>query len=285
MRALFIIPFLLITKACNPAKTVESEVTPGSINAQAPYLWEATAFPRDIRISNSFTTTDEVTNLRAMSGAWETAVENKKNFFTDTNRTPEVDSASLSLDSLGNDGVNGIYKITHWPLELSSGALAVTQLFGRRFNISKSNEYVRIEHGDILINDDIYDFRTGDTGTAGTYDLRTVVLHEMGHYLGLSHKYGNTVMVPSVSSTSVNRAPTSIDAYDIASKYGISIGSSGSQMVTSPLSSPTYQPEDGDEGQKIKIMIELRADGQCVHKENGIVTRTHQTFLTKKKGL
>lgn len=282
MKILLSLTTLFLLASCQP-KTVESDIASGAINAGAPYIWANSSFPRDLQISNSFSNA-EVTNIRAMSAAWETAVEGKKDFFTDTNRTPEVSAGGMNLDALGDDGINAVYKIIHWPMDLSAGALAVTQLFGRRFNIGSSSEYVRIEHGDILINEHIYDFRTDDSGAGNTYDLRTVILHEMGHYLGLQHKYGNTVMVPSVGTTTVNRAPTSIDAVDVASKYSIALSTgSGSQMVMGANARKTYAPIDGDRGQQVKIMIELMADGECVHKENGAVVRRHSVDISNYK--
>ncbi len=262
---------LFIASSCTPTKTVESEVGSGNINVDAPYLWSSQAFPRNLKISSDFSAA-EVSNIQAMSNAWETAVENKKNFFTNTERTPEVSSNNMDLDDLGDDDVNGVYKITHWPLELNSGALAVTQLFGRRYNIGDNDEYVRIEHADVLINENLYDFRTVDGAGGGTYDLRTVVLHELGHFLGLSHKYGNTVMVPSIGTGSVARTPTSVDTIDMADKYHLTLGS-GSSSAAIGNTRPTYSPRDG--GQKIKIMIELRANGECVHIENGAVIQRH----------
>lgn len=282
MKRLLTLTTLIILASCQP-KSVESDISSGAINTGAPYLWAGGTFPRDLQISNSFSPA-EVSNIRAMSGAWETSVELKKDFFTDTNRTAEVSSPSLNLDSLGDDGVNAVYRIIHWPMELSSGALAVTQLFGRRFNIGSSSEYVRIEHGDILVNEHLYDFRTDDSGAGNTYDLRTVVLHEIGHYLGLQHKYGNTVMIPSVGSTTVNRAPTSVDAVDLAAKYGITLSTgSSSQMVMGANTKKSYAPLNGDQGQQVKIMIELMADGECVHKENGAVSRRHSVDINNYK--
>lgn len=264
---------IILFSACTPTKTVEPESSGGAINSSAPYLWSANVFPRNLQISNSFTNA-EVTNIQAMTGAWETAVENKKNFFTDTNRTAEVSSPTLDLDGLGDDSVNGIYKIAHWPMELNSGALAVTQIFGRRFNIGSSNEFVRIEHADILINENLYDFRTDDSTSNWSYDLRTVVLHELGHFLGLGHKYGNTVMVPAIGNSSVARAPTGVDTTDIASKYSISLGSgTSSAIVAGPQAN--YSARKDDPGTQVKIMIELMADGECVHKENGKIISRH----------
>lgn len=271
MKPAIILFSLTFLASCVPTKTVESEVNGGNINVSAPYLWSSLAFPRNLKISDDFTAS-EVTNIQAMTAAWETSVEDKKNFFTDTDRTAEVSSSSLDLDSLGDDGVNGVYKITSWPMELSAGALAVTQIFGRRYNVGSSSEFVRIEHADILLNENLYDFRTGDTGVSGSFDLRTVILHELGHFLGLSHKYGNTVMIPSIGTSTVSRAPTGVDALDIADKYGITLGSgSSSAMAAGPQR--TYVPQDS--GEKVKIMIELMADGECVHKENGAVIQRH----------
>ena len=262
---------LIIASSCTPTKTVESEVGSGNINVDAPYEWSSSAFPRNLKISNDFTDA-EVTNIQSMSNAWETATDNKKNFFTNTERTPEVSKSNLDLDKLGDDNINAVYKITHWPMELNAGALAVTQLFGTRYNIGDNDEYVRIVHADILINENLYNFRTSDGTGGGTYDLQTVVLHELGHFLGLSHKYGDTVMVPSIGTSSVARAPTSIDSLDLADKYKLTLGSGGSNAAVGS-SRPSYSPRDS--GQKVKILIELLADGECVHKENGAVVKRH----------
>jgi hypothetical protein len=219
-----------------------------------------------------------------MTTAWETALENKKNFFKDVTApsttlatTPEVDKANINLDSLGDDSINGIYKIQHWPMDLPSSALAVTQIFGRRFNIGDANEYVRIEHADMLVNDNLYNFRTSTDGSSNTYDLQTVVLHEMGHFLGLSHKtYGsNSIMVPSIGSSTVSRAPTNIDISDIASKYSITLGTGSSSAIMAEKTKLKFTPKIGDNGTRLKILIELHVNGECIHKEDGIVIQRH----------
>lgn len=269
---------LMILAGCVPTKVTDATTTSGNINASAPYLWSSAAFPRSLKISNQFSV-DEVSNIVAMSSAWETAVENKKNLFDhgDT-KAAEISSSSLDMDALGDDGVEGIYKIVHWPPTLPGSALAVTQIFGRRFNIGSPSEYVRIEHADILINNHLYNFRTGATHVNNSFDLRTVLLHEMGHYLGLNHKYGDTVMIPSIGEYSINRSPTNTDTADIAGKYNIVLGSGNSSAIVAH-NLPQYVPMNNDQGKKIKILIELMADGECVHKENGAVIQRHPAHI------
>jgi hypothetical protein len=270
---------LMILASCTPSKTTDAAATSGNINSSAPYLWSAAAFPRDLKISDQFST-DEVSNITSMSSAWETAVEDKKNFFNHgATRVAEISSPTLDLNSLGEDGVEGIYKIVNWPTSLPGSALAVTQLFGRRFNIGTSSEFVRIEHADILINEHLYNFRTSNTHVNGSYDLRTVLLHEMGHYLGLNHRFGDTVMVPSIGEFSNNRTPTNTDRSDIASKYSITLGSGSSSAVVANTVSTKYVPQNNDSGKKIKILIELMSDGECVHKEDGAVIQRHRAYL------
>jgi hypothetical protein len=269
MKQILAIFALLSAVACN--QKVEPESSGGNINASAPYLWSNGAFPRYLEISNDFTD-DEVDNIRDMADGWETAVSGQKDFFNHTRRTAEVSASNLNLDNLGDDNVNGIYKITHWPTALRGSALAVTQIFGRRFNIGARNEYVRIEHADVLINENLYNFRTTGNTDGFNFDLQTVVLHELGHFLGLTHKTGNTVMVTSIGEGTNNRAPTSVDRADLADKYGAALplmpGGSGIAAAKT-----NYVPSGA--GQQVKIMIELLTDGSCVHSENGVVVRRH----------
>jgi hypothetical protein len=83
-------------------------------------------------------------------------------------------------------------------------------------------------------------------------------------------------MVPTIGSSTVARSPTSVDILDIADRYNISIGSGGSQAMTAQKPR-YYAPKPGDAGTPLRMLIELHANGECVHRENGVVIQRHSS--------
>jgi predicted Zn-dependent protease len=268
MRTTLFIAALIFLASCNQSET--GSVSRGNINAEAPYLWTS-SFPKQLQISTAFSGT-EVTNLRAVGDAWSTAVENKKTFFNYTTGATEK-TVGLGSTSALNDGVLGIYKANTWPYPDYPDALAVTQIFAFRYNVGSSSEYVDIQEADILMNYQNFMF----DGPAGSYDFRTVMLHELGHFLGLSHKSkfsdrNSSVMYPSIYNYELKRAPKAIDAGDMAAKYSITLSGGGSPA----LAGNTVKYEPHGPGTAVKIILELRASGDCIHYEDGAETLRHR---------
>jgi hypothetical protein len=179
------------------------------------------------------------------------------------------------------DNVMGVYKTTSWPDGLPTSALAVTQIFGRRYNTGSASEFVNIEHADILVNYEIFNFDTADAGSG--YDLRTVVLHEMGHFLGLQHNTSvpraQSIMYPSISSTEFKRFPLQVDINDMANKYSIAMGGGGGGAIAAMSATDAHVVDESKPHEAIKILIELHADGSCIHKVNGAPVGRHQVDL------
>jgi len=261
---------------------VDESVTTGNINALAPYLWNDKSFPKSIRVSSSFDAA-ELANITDMSTAWQTTVNNTP-FFSYGARASEISNNVNNMDAF-YDNVMGVYKTTSWPDGLPTSALAVTQIFGRRYNTGSASEFVNIEHADILVNYEIFNFDTAASGSG--YDLRTVILHEMGHFLGLQHNTAvgraNSIMYPSISSTEAKRSPLTADINDLAGKYGIAMGGStgGSAIAAMSANQNQYVIDEDQPNEAIKILIELHADGECVHKINGAPVGRHHVDLKK----
>lgn len=284
-----LLALLFTISACQPQAKVSSGASSGSSDPNAPYIWRNKTFPKQLNISSDFSVAERA-NITDMSTAWDTSVTNQKNFFSYGALTSDKSNAANPDDLY--DSEFGVYKTTTWPTEIPNDALAVTQIFGRRYNVGDSDEFVAIEHADILVNYDDFDFDTNDDAIDEGYDLQTVVLHEMGHFLGLSHikRYSSrdsayaamseaaykasSVMYPSISGSESKRVPQTQDSNNLIYKYisGTAVGAitSGAQK---------YQQRKDDPGLEVKVMMELKATGECVHKENGAVIGRHRLNL------
>ena len=171
--------FWLTFTSCE--KQEQGEVDKGSTSALSKQLeksrWSSqSVFPAQIKYGNSFDAT-EITAIENSANSWSSSVDNQITFF---DVQPSNIENKNNLD-LYDDSELGIYKLTQWPTELPQTALAVTQIFGSSMK-STSGDYIKIDHADILINYDSFSFSTDDSWG---YDLETVILHEMGHFLGL----------------------------------------------------------------------------------------------------
>ena len=191
----------------------------------------------------------------------------------------------------------GVHRATGFEHERFESAL--TQLFGRRYNVGETNEYVGIIEGDILVNykpgpmEFTYDSTSGAHVADGTFDLRTVVLHEMGHFLGLQHiptwshqpvgdpavtstaYKASSVMYPSIGYSESKRIPQTKDITALVNKYHIGGGGAPAMVAAAAL----FQPKNNDPVKNVKIVIELRKSGECIHKEDGAVIRRHHVKL------
>lgn len=276
MRSLFFLLSLFALIGCNAKK---AETSSGSISVDAPFIWEGPGFPKDIYVSVAYTTVDEQTKIADMANAWETALNNY-DFFdivgTDAEKTDTITSTSQLRDNKF-----AIYKATNWPYPEYPDALAITQIFAIRYNRGESNEYVAIQEADIIMNYENFVF---DDPLTFDYDFRTVLLHEMGHFLGLQHKprsynRNNTVMYPSIFSYESKQAPLTVDKQDLAAKYAIvlPLTAGGSAIASAPAR--TYTRSPGDAGEMTKIVLELKANGECVHHADGAVIQRHQANL------
>lgn len=265
MKILTILSILALFVGCNSTET--TQIVSNSYNG--PKKWNVAAFPINLQISNDYTGT-ETTLISDMGIAWEDSISNRIDFFDLSNRVNEL--VTTNADDFG-DNTYGFYKSQNWPTEFSNGALAVTQIYLSQFTDGQ------IAHADIIVNYDNYTFRTGLTGSG--YDLGTVALHEMGHFIGLDHSAtesqgfnrADAVMYPAIGTSENKRVPQTWDQDQLNTKYP---STSSSSLALRP-----YSPEDPKEATAI-IVMELFPDGKCVHRQDGKIIGHHKNKALKK---
>jgi predicted Zn-dependent protease len=247
--------FILVT-SCAPSneEAFTNTRSTASLNS-VPSRWNKNAFPLTVSVSNQFEI-NEITAINDMASQWVSATDNRIQFFQ---FGPLISEKGTSNVNAYNDSVIGIYKLTNWPSAFPATALAVTQIFGKRRNIGSVSEYIQIEHADIMFNYQNFSFTT--TYEFG-YDLQTVILHELGHLLGLYHDTSSpddSVMYPTISRFRENRAPKYRDVENINEHYpDYSLNHSGHQHK---LSLPKQEESPQDDGQAVVLIYEMHASG------------------------
>ncbi len=274
----------------------------GTVSSDTPVHWDSSYLSGGLNVKIAQEILDDFTNsdddssgnnpVEQMFKEWNDATSAETFYRIPASSTDNMASYTALTDY--RDSEYGIYKSHSWFSNVQSSVLAVTQYYGYRRNAGTSSEYVQITHADIIMNYRDYDFST-NASSSSTYDFHSVVLHELGHFLGLGHTSSysiNSVMQPSLSITSSKREITTYDKASIVELYGgssaLSASSSSAFSVAtsasvsdSVKSLPAAARQISDDGE-IHGLIELRADGICSHKVNGEVVDEHHVSIHKK---
>jgi len=205
----------------------------------------------NLLISSDFSE-QEKTDIVEIIKIWNLAHEDLSFISESREVTPNITTNDLSVY---RDNVLGIYKSYSWFEELSSFALGVTQFYATRRNAGMDNEYLEILHADIILNYKDYNFDANDKAYSG-YDLYSVILHEMGHFLGLKHtRHVEDVMSPYLDTGEQKHTLSANDINLLNSLYT----KAGSSLASKPVN-PDTSNTVGD-GEIIRGIIELMPCG------------------------
>ena len=220
---------------------------------------------------------DGLNPIQQMLQEWNQSIDNETLFEINSAADQNAITSTQHADLIDyNDNVLAIYKHDDWFDDVSNSALAITQFFGKRVNTGTQYEYLELIHADIILNFKEFSFGISDKSFED-YDLPSVVLHELGHFLGLGHSgYSETsVMVPYLDVGVEKRELFNYDLDTINELYTSQNSSSLSAFSVS-VSAMTDVKQESKEGEIVKGIIELQSNGDCRHFINGELVHQHK---------
>lgn len=278
-KKIFVTSLILLGISCQKQEEIESLLPTGRLpsrlfdpNDSTPLSWNPIALqstPLDVKISEDYD--DEIENnihpALAMMTTWNNTIN--FNFFNVSGSFV----ANKDLDSLASyqDGELGIYKSYKWFDDVTSDAIAVTQYFAYRRDSPFGGSYYEIVHADIILNYSDFSFSKTTPAHPLMYDINTVLLHELGHLLGLSHSSSlSSVMFPSLSEGEMKRTPSNQEKSKLSLLY---------KGQVSALTKGTM-PSSGAMGTEenpilYRGIIELSPDHKCRHYFNNKLEQEH----------
>lgn len=279
---LFASYFILLSclLACKPKVTSVREPSSLGGSGSAPRYWRSSNLPLTINVADDFFADDfqaladgELNPFELGMKSWDDQVSVQL-FSISDHRT--VNYISSNLDDY-DDSELGIYRLNTWFPNVTSDALAIAQYFFLRRNVGRSNEYNEIIHADIMVNTDDHIFYLDPSARGfNRYDLQTVVLHELGHFIGIDHLSGSAVMNAFLSPGEEKRTLLLNDTNAVKQLYQPSVPA----LILSGLSAGGDDQEaHPDEGIKGRGIIELLQNGDCRHYEDGELVHTHKAHF------
>jgi hypothetical protein len=281
--ALILLTISFLLSNCSE-KTVTAQSTMGT-NFGSCVLgkWPSGSLPLTLSMSTEFTndyvddgTVNFLNPLEKMAKVWNDTTTPTVNLINVP--FPVTSNTGYSSPSSFRDSEIGIYKSHTWFPSVSSSALAITQFYGV-VTAGLGGQYISLTHADIIVNYRDYGTRlTMNNDPWIEFDLPTVVLHEMGHLLGLCHESSR----PSIMAPYYITTQHAVQTYDRDLMRDIYIDGAitpyTAKMEAKNTNALTSKP-----GTEVKGIIELHSDGKCVHYVEGKKIYEHMVESFKRK--
>lgn len=167
-----------------------------------------------------------VTDMRASFNVWRKTAVTSCNTLWDVAEAAQFSSPTGTQAVNGGDGQNRVIWIAgNWRYGSSTLGLTTTSFFPQSGQMTDS---------DMELNNANVSWFSG-TAVSGRFDIRSVVTHEAGHFLGLDHtpfNSGDAVMNPSVTPGATKRTLRAIDEADVCNVYPGGAGGQGTACTT-----------------------------------------------------
>ena len=185
---------------------------------------------------------------------------------------PSTDISNREYDDYedyADDQEMGIYVHSKWFEDVPESVLAMNYFKGYKRFPQTPKEWIEVTHSDIIVNGQ-HKFSTNPNSWS-SYHLPSILLHEMGHFIGLGHTDEGTtaVMAPSISRLQSYAAPLEEDKNALQAIYAPAGSGPKQNKVLAEV-----------ESEVVRGWTELHADGICRHFAGGVLIEQHTTAFT-----
>lgn len=222
MKVKTFVVLLIISLFYNCAKEVEDPLFKGFNKVNMENIgWVESDLPILMKASTDIDTTT-ILRMEEEMDKWEDS--SQMDFFYQLEPTEQKDFSDLKDYYIKDNETNGIY-FSHAPFkDMEQTYLAVTQIFIKPNESGENGFSYQIIHADIIINTQTHPF-SNDELDSHSYYLPRVILHELGHVLGLKHE-DEGVMEASLSLWDRDIELTDFEIELIKKKYNSNTSSS-----------------------------------------------------------
>ena len=169
-----------------------------------------------------------------------------------------VDNVDYHSDKQYRDSEMGIYNSTEWLINDDTEILAATNYFG-----IPRGKYLQLTHVDIIVNSKHHKF-SFDPFVWNKYYIPCIILHELGHMVGLPHSEDDEAESVMYKSTFPNNNTCNlaeVDIKNIQKKYAVA--NPKREVWSGSLA------ESERHGEIFYGTHKLKADGSCTHEKAG----------------
>ncbi len=291
LRALKTTGFILILAttlfSCLREKNEAPAQSSGGRSGDIPRRWSAAALSSPLRVGTSdairtyFDPGDEdgeghEPDIQMMK-RWNEVIGGLQFFaIPSPNTNPEIANREYPLhENYLEDGEFGIYLHNTWFDSIPNSVLAITVYSGYRRQAGTQEEWIEIVHADIVANNQ-HTF-SNDPNDGNTYHLPSVLLHELGHLIGLVHQLDGrpAVMAPSLSASESYSTPYLADNQALQSIYASTTALFAPDSKGARPLSPKSSTGLSGPGIPVRGWIELHSDGTCRHYQDQQLVREH----------
>lgn len=281
MRSINIALMALLLSGCMPKVEEKVKLVPRSQggSSQYPGRWSAAnlSSPLPVEISSALAAEFDASDLDAQGD--DPIVQAMKSW---NEAHPDLDFFDVPAGSIANksstdltsyrDGTLGIYMSYDWFPGISSETIAITQYYGFLREPDSANTYIDLTHADIIVNYRDHAFSTSPS--FAEFDIQTVILHELGHFIGLKHP--SDYFVPAVMQSTLSQGTQKRNLFAYDNNAVISNYNGYNANLTHFNAAAVDRGYDDEEAQEVSGYYELRRDGRCLQWLNGKLVHTHQ---------